>query len=112
MNGFKPGELPGRGHSARWSFTENGAGESYSSIGAADRSIHIFGNFGDGTLTMEGSNDPLEASWAPLIATTGAEIVVTTNTLAMIAQNSEFIRANLTGSTNPDLHANMVSRKG
>ena len=37
MNGFKTGELPGRGHYARWSFSEDGDGASESSIGAADR---------------------------------------------------------------------------
>ena len=111
MNGFDKGELPGRGHYARWSFSEDGSGEAQSSIGAADRSIHIFGAFGSGTLTMQGSNDPLKADWATLHDTTGAEIVITDDDIVMIAENPEFIRANLSGSTNPNLHANMVSRK-
>ena len=112
MSGFDRGELPGRGHYARWSFTENLEGDAYSSIGAADRSIHIFGDFGSGTLTMQGSNDPLKVDWATLHDTTGAEIVLTADAMLMIAENPEFIRAKLTSATLPDLHANMVSRKG
>ena len=112
MSGLSRGDLPGRGHYARWTFAADGAGEAESSIGAADRSIHIFGDFGSGTLTMQGSNDPLKVDWATLRDTTGAEIVVTDDVLVMIAENPEFIRANLSGSTNPDLHANLVSRKG
>ena len=112
MSGFDRGELPGRGHYARWTFTEDGSGEADSSIGAADRSIHIFGDFGSGTLTMQGSNDPLKVDWATLHDTAGAEIVVTDDAMFMIAENPENIRAKLTGSTDPVLHANMVSRKG
>ena len=112
MSGFDRGELPGRGHYARWTFSVDGSGDADSSIGAADRSIHVFGDFGSGTLTMQGSNDPLKVDWATLHDTAGAEIVVTTDVLAMIAENPEFIRAKLTGATLPNLHANMVSRKG
>lgn len=112
MSGFDRGELPGRGHYARWSFSADGSGEAHSSIGAADRSIHIFGDFGTGTLTMQGSNDPLKVAWATLHDTAGVEIVITTADIVMIAENPEFIRAKLTSSTLPDLHANMVSRKG
>lgn len=112
MNGFSRGDLLGKGHYARWTFSENGVGDSESSIGAADRSLHIFGDFGSGTLTMQGSNDPLKSSWATLRDSTGSEIIITTETLVMIAENPEFLRAKLTGATNPTLHANMVSRKG
>lgn len=112
MSGFSRGELPGRGHYARWLLVADGAGDANSSIGAADRSIHVFGNFGGGTLTVQGSNDPLKVDWATLRDTTGTEIVVTDDTLVMISENPEFIRPNLSGASNPELHINMVSRKG
>ena len=111
MSGPSRVELPGRGHGARWILKADGEGGAESSIGAADRSVHIFGDFGSGTLTMQGSNDPLTVDWATLRDTTGAEIVVTDDILVMIAENPEFIRPKLSGATNPDLHINMVSRK-
>ncbi len=112
MSGFERGDLPGGGHFARWTLTADGAGDAESSIGAADRSIHIFGDFGTGTLTVQGSNDPLKAAWATLRDTTGAEIVVTSDKLVMIAENPEFIRPSLSSSTLPALNINLVSRKG
>ena len=113
MSGPSRVELPGRGHGARWILKADGEGGAESSIGAADRSVHIFGDFGSGTLTIQGSNDPLEVgkAWDTLRDTTGAEIVVTDDILVMIAENPEFIRPKLSGATNPDLHINMVSRK-
>ena len=111
MSGPSRVELPGRGHGARWIWKADGEGGAESSIEAADRSVHIFGNFGGGTLTIQGSNDPLTVDWATLRDTTGAEIVVTDDILVMIAENPEFIRPKLSGATNPDLHINMVSRK-
>ena len=108
--GLVRGQTQGHGRFARWRLEADGAGPQERSIGHADRTVHIFGNFGSGTLTLQGSNDPAETVWNTLHDLSGAEIVVTAATILMIAENPQAIRPSLSGSTNPDLNINILSR--
>ncbi len=110
--GLKTGQTQGGGHTADWVLQANGEGALYYNVGAADKTVHIFGDFGSGgTLTLQGSNDPLKTDWATLHDLSGGDIVVTANAIEMLAENPRFIRPTLTGATNPDLHINLLSRK-
>ena len=111
MSGLTKGQTQGGGHFANWVLEADSAGVAYQNIGAPDKTIHVFGDFGSGTLTFQGTNDPLKVDWAPLHDLAGAEIIVTTDTIAMIAENPRFVRPSLTGSTSPSLNINLLSRK-
>jgi len=90
----------------------DGAGEVYSAVGASDRSVHVFGDFGSGTCTIQGSNDPLSTTWATLHDLSGADLVFTVAGIQMMAENPQFIRPSLTGSSSPALRVNMLSKGG
>lgn len=69
----------------------------------ADKTAHVFGDFGGGTVTLEGSNkldameDPANGQWVVLTDFTASPLTITENTLKLIAQNPRFIRVTVDG---------------
>ena len=116
MSGVAKGQTQGGGHFHRWVLAANEDGDPLSHVGAADRTVHIFGTFSGGpTITLQGSNDPTLAagSWATLHDLAGAEIVATGITIAMLAENPEFIRPILSGGDGSTaVNINILSKTG
>lgn len=71
----------------------------------SDKSFHIFGDFGGGSITIQGSNkvdaqeEPSNGEWVTLTDFTNSPLVVTELTLKLIAQNPRFIRVVPSGVT-------------
>ncbi len=115
MSGLEKGRTGGGGHFAHWVLGADGGGPAYTAVSAGDRTVHVFGDFGTGTLTMQGTNDVAAGNWATLHDITGADAVFAAaggSAVLMLAENTRFIRPSLAGSTSPDLNINMLSRGG
>lgn len=61
----------------------------------ADKTIQVFGTFGD-TLTIQGSNDG--TNWATISDSLGVELTFTAVGIKLIAENPRFIRPSPGGS--------------
>ncbi len=115
MSGLEKGRTGGGGHFAHWVLSADGAGLAYTAISAGDRTVHVFGDYGTGTVTIQGTNDPDAGNWATLHDITGADAIFAAaggSVVAMLAENTRFIRPSLASSTNPDLNVNLLSRGG
>lgn len=79
----------------------------------ADKSIHIFGNFGSGaTVVWQGSNDPranpkhddhASATWLTLTDPQGNALSKTAEAIEQVLENTWWVRPKVTGGTNPDI---------
>lgn len=69
-----------------------------------DKTVHMTGTFGGGTLTMQGSNDPLgrttpgSVDWQSLRDPQGVAIAKLASYLGAILENPRFVRPSLSGS--------------
>lgn len=75
----------------------------------ADRSVQVDGDFGAGTVTVEGSNDGV--SWYALRDPQGSSLAFTTAGLKQIMECTLFTRVSLTGSTAANVDVTMCLRK-
>lgn len=73
-----------------------------------DKTVHIFGTFGSGTLTIQGSNDG--SDWQSLRDPQGNAIAKTASYLGAILENPRYLRPNLTGSTGATVTVILVAR--
>lgn len=66
------------------------------------------GNFGDGALTLQGSNDG--TNWNTLHDAFGNTIVLTASAMVLIAEYPRYIRPSLSGTTANGVDVNLVYR--
>lgn len=71
-----------------------GAALPYSAL--ADRSVQVFGTFGSGSATIQGSNDG--TNWATLTDLQGNDLIITTAKIEMVTEITRFIRPSVTGT--------------
>ena len=85
-----------------------------------ERTIHFYGDFGGGTATLEGSNDPRanpdhvdhdNAEWFELEDLNGIKISKTDSDGEGVAQSPHWIRPVLTGATGGSVTASLIARK-
>ncbi len=85
-----------------------------------EKTIHFYGDFGGGTVTIEGSNDPranpqhedhLSASWFEIEDLNGILISTSTEGGEGLAQSSLWIRPVLTGASGGNLFVSLLARK-
>ena len=104
----------GGAHLHTWPLSNaDGTGESISNAGAADRTVHMFGTWGSATVILEGTNDPDQGAgnWVTLHDLTGAELTATADFIAMLAENTLFIRPVLSGGAGSTITVALLSRK-
>ncbi len=71
-------------------------GDAFEGVGAADRSVQVFGTFGaGGTLRIEGSNDG--TNWAALTDPQGNALDFTTAKIEAITELVRYLRPRVTG---------------
>jgi hypothetical protein len=99
----------GSTYATSWNLTgASASGDPAVLPGAADRAIQAFGNFGGGTVIMEGSNN--DADWATLHDPTGADLIFSAAGMFALMENPIYIRPRLAGATDADLTILMASR--
>ena len=92
-------ETAGSGHSARWTLTQaDDTGDAHSQVGAADRTLQIYGDLAGGTLYFEGTNDPAKENWMTLHDLIGSPIAVNTQGIMLVAENPLWLRPRLAGA--------------
>ncbi len=95
-----------------WLLTTANADGSYEQVPEyGDKTVHAFGTFGAGTLTLEGSNEPAVPT-APigLKDLQDTAIALTANGMKTIQENPRQIRPLLTGSTGATVTVIMTIR--
>ena len=115
MAGATRDSVQGGGYLHKWNLTNaDGTGDKVSIVGAADRSVHIYGTFGSATIVFQGTNDPDagSGSWITLNDISGAAISATEIYIAMVAENTIFIRPVLTGGSGSTVSVRVLSRMG
>jgi hypothetical protein len=76
-----------------WVLTGGDTGTPFEYAKFSDKTAHVFGTFNGGALTMEGSNEDVAATnWATLTDNQGADIVLTTDAMKLIAEDPRVIR--------------------
>lgn len=97
----------------RWTLAANGVGDYVKLPNSPDRSVHVYGDLGGGTLTMQGSNEPIEnpEQFGSLHDPGGTAIAINAaNTLATISENTLYVRPSLAGATAPNCIIVLVSK--
>lgn len=92
----------------QWDLTEDGDGRSLASGMFSDKTVQVVGSFGGGTVTIEGSMNGDD--WVTLNDPQGDSLTFTTEGMAVIAENPQFVRPSLDGSTDPDLEVFVGAR--
>lgn len=72
----------------------------------AVKAVAVWGNFGSGTVTLQGSPDN-GTTWITLKKTDGSDATFTANAIEKInvLKNGLFLRATLSGATSPNVNA-------
>ena len=78
-----------------------------------DRSVQVFGTFGGGTVTLQGSNDagPTPTNWNPLTDLQGNAIAFTAAGLEMIAEGTLWVRPVVTAGAASGITVQMMLRR-
>lgn len=87
-------EQAGRSYRLFWEGLNEGNedGKAISIPGAADRSVQLSGDFGGGTVVIQGSNEPTPTNWATLHDSAGDALSFTAAGLEVIVENTLWIR--------------------
>lgn len=86
-------------HRTTWTFTGTsaGSGAAHDPFMLPDKSIHVFGTFGGGTLTIQGSNQAASVSaFHTLNDANGNAMAFTTSVIEQVLENTRFIRPRVT----------------
>lgn len=112
MAALNKGQTSGSGHSANWLLTSSDQeGEVLSQPGAADRTVHLFGEFDGATVVLEGSNDPTGVSFSTMHDVAGSILSFTGAGIALVAENPLFIRPRSSGGGgSQSVHVNITTR--
>jgi hypothetical protein len=84
-------------------------GDAFEVPGWADRSVQIEATFGDGTITMQGSNDGV--TFYPLTDPQGNAIAKTANALEQIEEVTRYVRPSFSGTTGTAGVVTLVGRR-
>lgn len=99
----------GRAAVAAWTLTDADAtGAALRMPGAPDRCLQLSGNFGGGTVVLEGSNST--GVWNTLHAPDGAELSFTSAAIAAVLENPIEIRPRLSGATGGSVLVTLANR--
>lgn len=79
--------------------------------GFSDRSVQIQGTFGDGTLNMQGCDEPTPTNWHLLTDPQGNDIAKTANDLEHITEITRYTRPQFTGTTGSAMTVTMTARR-
>jgi len=78
----------------------------------ADKSIHVFGTFGSGTVTLQGSNEiGTPTDWGTLHAPDGGNLAFTAGGLEGVSENCLQYRPVLSGSTAATVTVILMTRR-
>jgi len=102
----------GRTHTHTWTGITEGdpTGEAAVLPGAADRSVHVFGTFGGGTITMQGSNQKVPTDWQTLHDSGGDPLTFTTAGILAVDENVLHYRPLLSGGSGSSVNVIIASR--
>jgi hypothetical protein len=94
----------------------NTDGQPLAYHGTGDRTVQVDGTLGAGTLTLQGSNDPIggaaPGNWFPLTASGGAAIALTTPGIKLVVECPAWIRPIVTGADGTtNLNVRLVVRR-
>jgi hypothetical protein len=90
--------------------TENDTCAPVAMSGYADKSVHVFGTFGSGTVALQGSNDG-GANYAALNDPGGTAIgIATAAKIKGVLENTEWIKPVASGGTGQSLSIAVVAR--
>lgn len=78
-------------------------GSAVSRPGGNDRSVHVIGTFGGGTVTIQGSNEPTPSTWSTLHDAAGNNLTFTSAGLELVAENTRWLRPVLSGASGADI---------
>lgn len=97
----------GKGIKAIWEAVDGvdtGAGVDMG--GYPDRTVTATGDFGGGTVTIEGSNDG--TVWQTLSEPDGTALTFTANGVAVIAESTQYVRQTMAGGAAADVDVIIV----
>lgn len=77
----------------------------------SDRSVHVYGTFGAGTVTWQGTNDPAAGNWAALSTVGGAAATFAAAGIKQILETTLFARPLLTGAVGATLTVICAARR-
>jgi hypothetical protein len=80
-----------------WNLAGTETGQAAQQVDANDRSVHVDGTLGGGSVTIEGSNDNI--SWFTLNDPQGNPLVFSSPRIECILEMTAYIRARSTGVT-------------
>jgi hypothetical protein len=87
-----------------WTFSADATGEAKEWAGIDNGTIHVYGTFGSGTISLEGSTDG-GTTW------TAYSTTYTAATITTFEAGNILIRAKLAGATNPSLTVDIVPQE-
>lgn len=109
MGNFTQAANAGRSSVTTWVLDDNDlTGQALLMPGAPDRTVQVSGDFGGGTVVLEGSN--LGSVWNTLHAPDGAELSFTTGAIAAVLENPAQIRPRLIGGSVATVVVSIASR--
>lgn len=92
-----------------WTLTDaDPTGTAIEVADLADKTVQLAGDFGGGTVTIEGSNDG--SNWATLTDPQGNALSKVAAAIELIAENPLQVRPKITGSTGANLTVSLVAR--
>jgi hypothetical protein len=82
-----------------------------------DKTVQISGTFGDGTMSIQGTNEtnpdgtPVLASFLPLVDPQGGVITATSAKIEQILENPRWIRPSMSGATGSAMKVTIMARR-
>lgn len=84
----------------RWLLTDaDTTGNASSTPGASDKTVHVFGTFNSGAVTIQGSNQEVPEVWTTMHDHAGADLTFTLAGIRTIAENPIWIRPIVASAT-------------
>jgi len=83
--------------------------EGYSAY--SDRSVQVYGTFGGGTVTWQGTNDPTPDNWVGLSTVASAAATFAAAGIKQILESTLLARPSIAGGTSQDVTVVCVARR-
>lgn len=84
----------------KWTLTNaDTTGDPTSTPGAPDKTVHIFGTFNSGSVTIQGCNQEVPEVWATMHDHAGADMTFTAAGMKTLAENPIWIRPIVASAT-------------
>ena len=101
----------GKVNQHRWTLAPGDlTGDAANNPGAADRTVQVTGDFGAGTVTIQGSNQHPPVFWSTMHDTSGADLLFSVAGIEVILENPLYIRPILSGGTGTGVQIDLISR--